>query len=223
MATKTAKKKVRVGKKPAAKAAKKKATKKKTAKAKKKAKTKAKKPAKPKIEKQAETKPEGAIDFAIHEGHKPGDPITESDVVETPPKLRVLEGNPIKAGKKVAYTAVIEDGKYKLGIAAEGEAGYYRIDDASDAGAPFATHEEAVACAEVYNERLGLTKLEASRIVLSSIGEQNKEDRESESSIGETDEVDDDGADPETPDSDLNDDLHSDSGDDDSESDGDAP
>lgn len=220
MATKTAKKKVRAGKKPAAKAAKKKATKKKTAKAKKKAKTKAKKPARPKIEKQAETKPEGAIDFAIHEGHKPGDPITESDVVETP-KLRVLEGNPIKAGKKVAYTAVIEDGKYKLGIAAEGEAGYYRIDDTSDAGAPFETHAEAVACAETYNERLGLTKLEASRIVLSSIGEQNKEDRERESSIGETDEVDDDGADPETPDSDLNDDLH---GEDDGDSDdGDAP
>lgn len=213
MATKTAKKKVkRAGKKPAAKAAKKKATKKKTA--------KAKKPAKPKVEKPAaaksDAKPETATTgFAIHEGHKSGDPITESDVVETPPKLRVLEGNPIKAGKKVAYTAVIEDGKYKLGIAAEGEAGYYRIDDASDAGAPFATHEEAVACAEVYNERLGLTKLEASRIVLSSIGEQNKEDRES--GLGETDEE----SDPET-DSDLDDDLHSDSGDD-SESDGDAP
>lgn len=138
MATKTAKKKVkRAGKKPAAKAAKKKTTKKKTAKAKK-AKTKAKKPARPKVEKPVDAKPE-ATGFAIHEGHKAGGPITESDVVETPPKLRVLEGNPIKAGKKVAYTAVIEDGKYKLGIAAEGEAGYYRIDDASDAGAPFAT------------------------------------------------------------------------------------
>lgn len=216
MATKTAKKKIkRAGKKPAAKAAKKKTTKK-TAKAKK-AKTKAKKPARPKVEKPVDAKPE-ATGFAIHEGHKAGGPITESDVVETPPKLRVLEGNPIKAGKKVAYTAVIEDGKYKLGIAAEGEAGYYRIDDASDAGAPFATHEEAVACAEVYNERLGLTKLEASRIVLSSIGEQNKEDRES--GLGETDEVDDDGeSDPET-DSDLDDDLHSDSGDD---SESDAP
>lgn len=207
MATKTAKKKVkRAGKKPAAKAAKKK-----TAKAKK----KAKKPAREK----KPIKPE-ATGFAIHEGHKAGESITESDVAETPPKLKVLEGNPIKAGKKVAYTAVIEDGKYKLGIAAQGESGYYRVDDTSDAGAPFATHEEAVACAEVYNERLGLTKLEASRIVLSSIGEQNKEDRES--GLGETDEVDDDGeSDPET-DSDLDDDLHSDSGDD-SESDGDAP
>lgn len=218
MATKTAKKKVkRAGKKPAAKAAKKKTTKKKTAKAKKKAKTKAKKAARPKVEKPVDAKPE-ATGFAIHEGHKAGEPITESDVVEMPPKLRVLEGNPIKAGKKVAYTAVIEDGKYKLGFAAEGEAGYYRIDETSDAGAPFASHAEAVACAEVYNEGLGLTKLEASRIVLSSIGEQNKEDRES--SLGETDEVDDDGeSDPET-DSDLDDDLHSDSGDD---SESDAP
>lgn len=212
MATKTAKKKVkRAGKKPAAKAAKKKTTKKKTAKAKK----KAKKPAREK----KPIKPE-ATGFAIHEGHKAGEPITKSDVVETPPKLKVLEGNPIKAGKKVAYTAVIEDGKYKLGIAAEGEAGYYRIDDASDAGAPFATHEEAVACAEVYNERLGLTKLEASRIVLSSIGEQNKEDRES--GLGESDEVDDDGESDTETDSDLDDDLHSDSASDD-ESDGDAP
>lgn len=209
MATKTAKKKVkRTGKKPAAKAAKKKAAKKTTAKAKK-AKTKAKKPkvekpTKPKIEE----KPEAKLKFAIREGHKEGDPITESDVVKTPPQLRVLEGNPIKDGKRVAYTAVIEDGKYKLGIAAQGEAGYYRIDDTSDAGAPFATYDEAKACADTYNEGLGLNKLEASQIVFSSIGEQNKEERE-RASIGETDEVDDDGETDES-DSDLNDDLHSD-------------
>lgn len=211
MATKTAKKKVkRTGKKPAAKAAKKKAAKKTTAKAKK-AKTKAKKPkvekpTKPKIEE----KPEAKLEFAIREGHKDGDPITESDVVKTPPppQLRVLEGNPIKDGKRVAYTAVIEDGKYKLGIAAQGEAGYYRIDDTSDAGAPFATYDEAKACADTYNEGLGLNKLEASQIVLSSIGEQNKEERE-RASIGETDEVDDDGETDDS-DSDLNDDLHSD-------------
>lgn len=210
MATKTAKKKVkRTGKKPAAKAAKKKAAKKTTAKAKK-AKTKAKKP---KVEKPTESKieekTEAKLKFAVREGHKEGDPITESDVVKTqPPQLRVLEGNPIKDGKRVAYTAVIEDGKYKLGIAAQGEAGYYRIDDTSDAGAPFATYDEAKACADTYNEGLGLNKLEASQIVLSSIGEQNKEERE-RASIGETDEVDDDGETDEV-DSDLNDDLHSD-------------
>ncbi len=210
MATKTAKKKVkRTGKKPAAKAAKKKAAKKAKTKAKK-AKTKAKKPkvekpTKPKIEE----KPEAKLEFAIREGHKEGDPITESDVVKTPPpQLRVLEGNPIKDGKRVAYTAVIEDGKYKLGIAAQGEAGYYRIDDTSDAGAPFATYDEAKACADTYNEGLGLNKLEASQIVLSSIGEQNKEERE-RASIGETDEVDDDDETDDS-DSDLNDDLHSD-------------
>lgn len=209
MATKTAKKKVkRTGKKPAAKAAKKKAAKKTTAKAKK-AKTKAKKP---KVEKPTESKieekTEAKLKFAVREGHKEGDPITESDVVKTPPQLRVLEGNPIKDGKRVAYTAVIEDGKYKLGIAAQGEAGYYRIDDTSDAGAPFATYDEAKACADTYNEGLGLNKLEASQIVLSSIGEQNKEERE-RASIGETDEVDDDGETDDS-DSDLNDDLHSD-------------
>lgn len=216
MATKTAKKKVkRTGKKPAAKATKKKAAKKTTAKAKK-AKTKAK----PKVEKPTESKieekTEAKLKFAVREGHKEGDPITESDVVKTqPPQLRVLEGNPIKDGKRVAYTAVIEDGKYKLGIAAQGEAGYYRIDDTSDAGAPFATYDEAKACADTYNEGLGLNKLEASQIVLSSIGEQNKEERE-RASIGETDEVDDDGETDES-DSDLNDDLHSD-GDGDGES-----
>lgn len=204
MATKTAKKKVkRTGKKPA-RAAKKKATKKKTAKAKK-TKVKAKKPTE---SKKPASEPEvKSTGFAIHEGRKEGDPITESDVAETPPKLKVLDGDPIKAGKRVAYTAVIEDGKYKLGIAAEGEAGYYRIDETSDAGAPFATHAEAVACAEVYNNGLGLTKLEAGQIVLSSIGKQNEEERERDaaSSLGESDEDGDDGesdteSDPETSD-----------------------
>lgn len=225
MATKTAKKKVkRTGKKPAAKATKKKAAKKTTAKAKK-AKTKAK----PKVEKPTESKieekTEAKLKFTVREGHKEGDPITESDVVKSdvvktqPPQLRVLEGNPIKDGKRVAYTAVIEDGKYKLGIAAQGEAGYYRIDDTSDAGAPFATYDEAKACADTYNEGLGLNKLEASQIVLSSIGEQNKEERE-RASLGETDEVDDDGETDES-DSDLNDDLHSD-GDGDGDGDGES-
>lgn len=186
MATKTAKKKVRVGKKPTAKAAKKKATKKKTAKAKKKAKTKAKKPAKPKIEKQAETKPEGAIDFAIHEGHKPGDPITESDVVETP-KLRVLEGNPIAMGKRYAYVAAInDDGEYVLTFAIEDEVGLFGIDRTTDAGAPFTTREESTAAADAYNERAGVTKLEASNLALAALGKQREAEAEKVDAITES-------------------------------------
>lgn len=208
MATKTAKKKVkRTGKKPA-KAAKKKAAKKTTAKAKK-AKTKAKKPkvekpTKPKIEE----KPEAKLKFAIREGHKEGDPITESDVVKTPPQLRVLElvqAEPLVVGVGAGLGLVVRR---------ERGAGVRGVVDPVVAGLALGGDPELVL-AVLDHGRVGhalavldRVALEASQIVLSSIGEQNKEERE-RASIGETDEVDDDGETDES-DSDLNDDLHSD-------------
>lgn len=72
--------------------------------------------------------------------------------------------------KRLAYTAVIDEkGQHRLGIATDGEAGYNKVREDSDAGGTFATREAANACADAYNEGLGLTKEEALEIVLSSM------------------------------------------------------
>lgn len=71
--------------------------------------------------------------------------------------------------KRSAYTAVIEERGYCLGVAVEGEAGYHPVREDSDAGGTFETYELASACADAYNASLGLTKEEATRIVISTM------------------------------------------------------
>lgn len=71
---------------------------------------------------------------------------------------------------RLAYVAVITDGgEYRLGIAKEGESGYYAVDPTSDAGGDFNSHEEASKVADAYNENLGLSKEEAFKIIGSTM------------------------------------------------------
>ncbi len=78
---------------------------------------------------------------------------------------------------KLAYTAVINDkGEYRLAIAKWGEAGYYGIKDDSDAGGTFDSLAEARTAADAYNERLGLSPLDALKIVWDTIRLQNIND-----------------------------------------------
>lgn len=73
-----------------------------------------------------------------------------------------------------AYTAVItESGKYRLGIAVEGEPGYYKVKEDSDAGGTFDSYDEAQGVAQAYNDGLGITAPRAAEIVASSMGAQN--------------------------------------------------
>jgi len=72
--------------------------------------------------------------------------------------------------KSRAYVAVIaDDGTYRLGIAVEGESGYYKIRPESDAGMPFDSMDAANKVADAYNEGLGLSKVRASEIALSAL------------------------------------------------------
>lgn len=73
-------------------------------------------------------------------------------------------------GKRTAYVAVIDDkGAHRLGLAVEGEAGYHPAREDSDAGGSFATRDDALACAQRFNDRLGISAEDASRIVASSM------------------------------------------------------
>lgn len=77
------------------------------------------------------------------------------------------------ADRRRAYVAVVADDRtYRLGIATEGEAGYDRIREDSDAGAPFASMDDANRAARAYNDGLGLSEKDAMDIVLSTIGAQ---------------------------------------------------
>lgn len=77
---------------------------------------------------------------------------------------------PKQQQQRLAYTAVLEeDGKYRLGIAKEGEPGYYKVDPTSDAGGEFPDMESAQKVADAYNENLGLSKVEAFEIVGSTM------------------------------------------------------
>jgi len=70
-----------------------------------------------------------------------------------------------------AYVAIIDpNGRHKLGIAEDGEPGYFPISDDSDLGGSYQNREHALETAEECNKRLGLTAKEAAKIVASSIG-----------------------------------------------------
>jgi hypothetical protein len=118
-----------------------------------------------------------------------------------PQETNVVQEVPASIEKPRAYTVVIESDGYRLGIAVEGEAGYHKVKDDSDAGGTFSSREEAKATADAYNEGLGLTKERSHEIVSSSMGAQNAEDDgdDVESDNGdESDETDDDESDAET-------------------------
>ena len=71
---------------------------------------------------------------------------------------------------RIAYTAVInEAGEIRLGVAKEGEAGYYATKDGSTAGGTFETLEAAREAADGFNERLGLSPKAAALIVLGTM------------------------------------------------------
>ena len=64
----------------------------------------------------------------------------------------------------MAYVAVIDGPEYRLGIAKQGETGYYKTDLPS-----FKTYREASDMADRFNSGLGLDKTEAAKIVLGSM------------------------------------------------------
>lgn len=71
----------------------------------------------------------------------------------------------------IAWAAIIDDdGTYSLGLATRDEPGYAPLREPLG----LATYAEATAEAEARNERLGLTRAEAWKIVASSIGAQNR-------------------------------------------------
>jgi hypothetical protein len=71
---------------------------------------------------------------------------------------------------RIAYTPILgDDGEYRLGIAEEGKPGYYKVKDDSDLGGTYRDRKDAQATADVMNERLGLSKQEALKIVSSSL------------------------------------------------------
>lgn len=83
-----------------------------------------------------------------------------------------------KKQRRLAYVPVLDErGRHRLGIAEEGEPGYYNVKDDSDVGGTFASREAAQAVADSCNERLGLTPQEAADIVLSSVGAQIRAER----------------------------------------------
>lgn len=72
--------------------------------------------------------------------------------------------------KRIAYVAIIDErGEHRIGIAEEGEPGYYRLKDDSDLGGTYRSREEAQATVDAANERLGISPQEASAIALSSM------------------------------------------------------
>jgi len=70
----------------------------------------------------------------------------------------------------MAYTAVIDtSGDVRMGVAERNRPGYSPIKDEADLGGTYESYEQAQEIAAALNKRLGLTKEEASKIVLSSM------------------------------------------------------
>ena len=65
---------------------------------------------------------------------------------------------------KFALTAVIQDRKFGIGAAEEGTKGY-----SPTTYGPFDTWDEAVEFADMVNEQIGLTKEEASKIIIGTM------------------------------------------------------
>lgn len=77
--------------------------------------------------------------------------------------------------RRSAYCAVLDvKGQARLAIAVEGTEGYYPVKEDSDAGGTFASYDEAADCADRYNERMGLSKMESAKVVLSTMGESRR-------------------------------------------------
>lgn len=68
-------------------------------------------------------------------------------------------------GKRYAHVAVACDGGWQLGVAVANEAGYHPIE-----GKTFDQQFQATAWADGLNEHIGLSKEEAARIIVSTMG-----------------------------------------------------
>ena len=75
---------------------------------------------------------------------------------------------------RMVYTAIVTDTGFRLGIAKEGEAGYYVIRKNSDAGGTFESYKAAQVVADAYNERLGVSKEDAFQVVCDTMRRQNR-------------------------------------------------
>ena len=84
---------------------------------------------------------------------------------------------PFLTEQRRAYVVVLENDGWRLGIAVEGEAGYHKIREGSDAGGVIGSKDEAEAVAKAYNERLGISEKDAAAIMLSSVGTQMREQK----------------------------------------------
>ena len=71
--------------------------------------------------------------------------------------------------RNLAYFPVVAKDGWRMGIAEEGKPGYFKVKDESDLGGTYPSREEAQATADAMNERLGLSKKAAAKIVASSL------------------------------------------------------
>ena len=90
---------------------------------------------------------------------------TTMDTQSTPKRRRIRRSRPART----AYVAVIYDGGIRLGIAREGEGGYYKVKKHSDLYPAFEDYAKAQECARVANERLGLSAEDVADIVCSTM------------------------------------------------------
>lgn len=73
-------------------------------------------------------------------------------------------------GKAVAYVAVIDEkGDVRMGVATEGERGYTPVREDSDLGGTYSDYKVATLVADEMNERLGVSREDALKIVASSM------------------------------------------------------
>lgn len=102
---------------------------------------------------------------AVHKRLLDHDPESRARVVPIPPAPKVEAGKP---HGPVAYTSVLQDGRWILGVAEKDEPGYGPVEKYG----AWPTKGEAQAVADDLNERMGVSAREAAEIVLSSIGAQ---------------------------------------------------
>lgn len=86
-----------------------------------------------------------------------------------PPGVSGAEPEIVGGEPRRVYTAVVTDTGIRMGIAVEGETGYYRIRDDADLGGTYESYEKAQAVADRCNEVLGISKEDAFDIVCASM------------------------------------------------------
>jgi len=71
--------------------------------------------------------------------------------------------------REIGYFPVVAKDGWRMGIAEKGKPGYFKVKDESDLGGTYPSRAEAQVTADAMNERLGLTKKAAAKIVTSSL------------------------------------------------------